>query len=156
MANDLAAWASVLVATGSLVVAIIALIKSGRAQHRATDAQQRIVKIEEQREQNRRAQALQAILRPELRKTGRNSDRLYIVNQGAAEARNIRVEMDGKPLAEHPAAVRNDPMPDFVGPDSEIGCLLAFHMQCTPPFDLKITWDDDSGKDRIYRTTLTW
>lgn len=64
--------------------------------------------------------------------------------------------MDDKPLSEHPAAVKNDPMPDLVGPKSEIGCILGLDMQCTPPFKLKITWDDDFENNRMYQTTLTW
>lgn len=149
MASELAAWAGVIVGLGSLVVAIIAFRKSSAAQHR-------IIEIEEQRDHERKTESLQASLRPELRKTGKHTHRLYLVNEGACDARNIQVEMDGKPLSEHPAAVKNAPMPDLVGPKGEIGCILGLHMQCTPPFKLKVTWDDDFENNRTYQTTLTW
>ena len=153
--GNAASWAGVIIGAGSLCVAVVALVKSSRAQHKASAAQQRIVEIAEQRERDRRSQAFQAILHPELRSTAKHTYRLYLVNHGAAEARNIRIEMDGRPLLEHPAAVSNDPMPDFVGPHSEISCLLGLHMGCSPPFRIGITWADDSGQDRTYDTALT-
>ena len=154
--TDAASWTGVGIAAGSLVVAIIAIVKSGRAQRQANAAQQRIVAIEEQREQDRRSESTQARLTPELRETSPNTYRLYLVNHGAAEARNIRVELDGKPLAAHPVAVTNNSMPGLVGPRGEIGCILGIYMGCEPPFGIRIMWDDDFGKDRSCRTTLTW
>lgn len=154
--GDMVSWFGVVISALSLLVAILAIIKSGRAQQEANAAQRRIVEIEEQREQHRQRESTQAKLRPELRQSGQHSYRLYLVNTGAVEARNIRIEMDGVPLAEHPAAVRNDLLPDLVGPDGEISCLLGLHMGCTPPFKIKITWDDTSAKERTYCSTLTW
>ena len=79
-----------------------------------------------------------------------------ITNHGDAEARNVRVIMDGKPLEEHKTAVSNDHMPELVGSNSEISCLLAINMGNAPPFNVEIKWDDDSGIDKEYRTTLTF
>lgn len=154
--SDVTSWIGLLISAASLIVAILALIKSAGAQREANAAQQRIVEIEEGPEQARRDEAHKATLRPELRKTGTHSYRLYLLNHGAAEARNIQVTMDGKALAEHAAAVGNDRMSQMVGPHAEISCLLSIHMGCTPPFDLLFTWDDDSESERSYRTTLTW
>jgi hypothetical protein len=154
--GDTVSWIGVVISALSLLVAIVAIVKSGRAQGEANAAQRRIVEIEEQREQHRQHESTQAKLRLELRQAGQHFYRLYLVNHGAAEAQNIRVEMDGKPLAEHPAGNQNDPMPDLVDPHSEISCPLRLHLSCTPPFKLKVIWDDASGKDRTYRSTLTW
>ncbi len=149
--DNIVSWVGVFIALGSLAVSAITLIRGSRMQ-------QRVVRIEEQREQERRSQSLQASLRPELR--GGGSSRLCLINHGAAEARNIRVEMDGKPLAQHPTTVEGDPMPIFVGPYGEICCSFAassalwFH-DIGPSFKIKITWDDDFGQNRTYWTTLT-
>lgn len=153
--SDTAAWGAAAIAGGSLVVSVFALFKSSHAQREANAAQKRIVEIEEQRDQARQAEGRQAVLRPELRKTARGTDRLYIVNHGKAEARNVRVEVDGRSLAEYPAALGNDSMPDLIGPRSEVSCLLAFYQDCAPPFAIGITWDDDSAQGRTYRTTVT-
>jgi hypothetical protein len=151
MAGNASDWIS----AGSLVVAISALVVSVFANRKANANQQRLVEIEEQRENDRQIQKLSAQLRPELRRTGKG-ERLVIINQGNAEARNVRVTMDGKPLSEHKASVSNDRLPDMVGANSEISCLLALAMGCTPPFDVDVTWDDDSGDGKRYKTTLTF
>lgn len=151
MASSASEWIS----AGSLVVAIIALIVSVLSNRKANATQERLVEIEEQREKDRQAQRLSAQLRAELRKKG-NSYRLVIINQGDAEARNVRVMMDGKPLSEHNVAVSNDRLPDVVGANAEVSCLLAITQGNAPPFDIEIKWDDDSGNDKEYRTTLTF
>jgi len=147
----IAACAGVLVSVGSLIVACLAFWKSSCAQSDANTVQERHVAIEEQREKDRLAASSQAELRPELRRVG-NSYRLYLVNRGAAAARRIQVEMDGKPLAEHTAAIINDPMPESVGGHGEVGCLLGVFGSS---LKVKIVWDDDYGRDRTYETILT-
>lgn len=100
-------------------------------------------------------QIASSILRAQLRKRG-TEDRLYLINSGRIEARNIRVFMDGKPLAEHQCSIKNDPMPTLIGAGSEISCLLAITFGKAPPFEIKIIWDDDSGIGRTYKTILTF
>lgn len=153
---DWPTWTNTVVAVVALVVSVIAVWLSHRAQVQANAAQKRIVEIEERREQDRIRESTRAVLRPELRETDRGFHRLYLVNHGGSEARNIRVKMDGQPLDEHKAAVHGSPMPAFVGPQSEIGCILAFHSNCVPPFEFEVLWDDDSGTNWTYRTTLTF
>lgn len=149
--DDLISWTNAVIAASSLlslIVSVIALIKSNRAQLR-------IIAIEEQREEERRMESLQAKIQPKLVKTLSNSYRLYLINHGKAAARNIRVKLDEVPLAEHRATVRGDSMPSDVGPGGQISCLLALSVDCMPPFKIQILWDDDSGTDRSYVTTLT-
>ncbi|MBT9143080.1 MAG: hypothetical protein DDT32_01483 [Syntrophomonadaceae bacterium] len=153
MPNSLS-WAE-FIAVCSLVVSTVAIYMSWKASREANAAQRRIVDIEEQREQERRLSALQALLRPQLRKTEKGSDRLYLVNSGKAEARNVRVELDGVPLNKHRAAVVGNDIPAHIGPNSEVSCVLAFTFGCAPPFKIEIKWEDDSGMGRIYRGTLT-
>ncbi|MCL2646094.1 MAG: hypothetical protein FWD61_03700 [Phycisphaerales bacterium] len=171
MANELAAWVGAVAGLGSLVVAIIALVRSNAAQkesdvaqqkssdalQKSSEAQRRIVEIEEQREQDRRVQTRQANLRAELRTTARGSYRLCLINEGVSDARNIRIEMNDMPFSEHPVA--GEDMPDLVGRRSVISCYLATRIDdtnCSPPFKLKVTWDDDFEQNRIYQTTLTF
>jgi hypothetical protein len=133
--GDALSWAGVILAAASSAGAVIAWGLRRRAQRRLS---------------------LQAQLQPELRETGRGSERLFLVNHGMGEARNIRVKLDGVPLAKHCAAVRGDSMPSLVGPGGEISCLLGTDLQCAPPFEIEVCWEDDFGKDRTYRTTLTY
>ena len=146
----------IVIGGGSLVVAIVALCKSGAAQRVANDAQRRLVDIEEHRETDRLAREQRAEPRLELRETSPHGYRLYIINRGQAAARNIDIRIDERPLAEHPSLVEGETVPTVIGPDAEASCALALHMQCTPPFETEIIWDDDSGHQRSYRTTLTF
>jgi hypothetical protein len=151
--GDAASWASVVIAAVSMVVSLIAMFKSNKAQQEANAAQRKLVKIEEDRELERRSGSLEAHLKPSLRKMG-SSYRLYIENSGAAEARNVRISMDGVPLSEH--RVGGDQIPLIIGPSSEASCLLALSLANHPPFNAEIQWDDESGLNHSYRTTLTF
>ena len=150
---DYASWAGIVVGLGSLAVSIIAVVKSSRAQHEANDVNRRLVEIEEKREQDRLAGSTRAELRAELRITARNTTRLYVINYGLAEARNVTVTLDKKPLAKHEAG--GDELASTIGPKSEVSCILMTHMMCAPPFGIEITWEDDSGEPRSYSSTLT-
>lgn len=154
--GDAPSWAAVFVSVVALLVSVVSLWQSSRAQREANAIQRRLVEIEEQRERDKQLSAMKASLRPELRKTERGSDRLYIANSGDAGARNVRVSLDGLPLKGHPAAVHGDDMPAHVRPRSEVSCLVAFTVGRAPPLDIEVRWDDDFGADRAYRRTLTF
>lgn len=154
--TDAATSINLAIAAGSLIVSVVALVLSLRAQREANSAQRRIVEIEERREQEKRQDALQAKLLPELRETASNSYRLCLTNLGEAEARNVVAKLDGVPITAHHAAVQGDSLPSLVGPGSEVSCLLRISHDCAPPFKVEIEWDDDSGTHRVYRTTLTF
>ena len=156
MGNTVLGIVGVVIGAGSLAVAIIALRKSLGAQKEANKVQLRLVEIEEQREVERISQAKRAILRPSLRKTDKASYRLCIVNEGMAEARDVRVQLDGQPLDTHCTAVGRDTIPAIIGPNSMVSCLLAIHMQCAPPFDIEISWEDDSGDLGSFKGVLTF
>jgi len=144
---DVSFWIGTLIAGSSLIVSIVALCKSSRAQ-------KRILQIEESRENDRLSSLLEANLRAESRQRERNSRHLFIVNEGAAEARHIRVEIDDQPLKDHDLSV-GDPMPELVGPRCEISCRVMYDPHRVSS-DVKVVWDDDSGKDRVFRTTVSW
>jgi len=153
--GGVASWVGVLIAIGSLIVSIIAMLKSAHAQREANSAQRRVLAIEERRENERRLASLQAQLLPELRKTGSETYRLYLINRGMAEARNVRVTLDGV-LLDPRKAIQGNELPSLVGPSAEVSCILPMSIDCTPPFDVDVRWDDDSGVNRSYRTTLTF
>jgi len=151
--GDLASWAGLGIAVGSLIVAVMALVKSSRAQGKANDLQERLVKIEEQREQDRQEKAKKASLRAYLKAEKGHILSLNIINEGEAEAENIRVEIEGKTLIEHPNYLKDIPLPDSVGPHSTISCFLDSKLSLNPL--IKITWDDEYEKDRTYKHKLT-
>ena len=80
---------------------------------------------------------------------------LDIKNNGESEARNIKTMIDDKPLIEHPVIPQNIKEITLVGPHSFIRYSMAVTMGNTGPFDIKISWEDDSGEPGFYRTILT-
>jgi archaellum component FlaG (FlaF/FlaG flagellin family) len=144
-------WISII----SLIMAIIAVWISYSTQNKANEIQQRLVHIEEQREYDRKIKSRQANLRAELRKDER-AYKLYLINSGEAEARNIRIKIDGEPLEQHCAFVKGQSIPSYIGHNSEISCLMAFYFGCySSSFEVEVKWDDDYQKDRTYKSMLT-
>ena len=149
-------WISVVVSIGSLMVAVFAIIMSYRTQNKHNDIQSRLLKIEEEKQVKLQKRDQMGELRAEIQKTGKNNYRLRIRNSGQAAARNVAVCLDGKPFKEHCAAVSGSDIPERIGPGGEASCLLATNMTCAPPFNFKVTWDDDFEEHRLYETTLTF
>ena len=152
---DYTPWAAILISCISLCVAIITYVKSAKTQDKTVELQQRLVHIEEGRDQLSLLKANSAKLRAELQESERNSYRLCIANDGNAPARNVRVELGGMSLVDHPAFPSGAEMPNLVGPRSEIKCGLSIHLNCATTFALRILWDDGCGVNQSFETTLT-
>lgn len=162
--------ASDIIAIVSVCIAGLALVQSWRAGRKASKAtreandlikqqvayQDRLTQIEQSREHARLIQSFQAVLRAELRKTGGNSWRLFVMNKGQGAARNVTITLDGKLLLEHPAVPHGEQETKLIGPESEISYCMAVSSDCAPPFELTATWDDDSGQQGQYSTILTF
>lgn len=144
------------VALISVLVAVYFGLRDHHLQRKYTALQQRLVEIEEIREQERNKTIKKAQLSACIEEYGRNNHRLFIVNEGNAEARNIHLKMDGETFEKHRAALRGEGEINCIGAHSSATKLLALSMGCAPPFDLEIFWDDDSGEQGNYRTTLTF
>ena len=146
----------------SLIVSIIAVIISGIAVYISWRTQNRLVDIEEVREKDRLAEKKKAnltvrISRELLTRGTRSTTQhfLYIENSGNSEARDIKVNLDGKPLLEHPTILQNTEEITQVGPNSNFRYSLVLSMRGRPPSSIEISWEDDSGELGKYSTTLT-
>lgn len=153
--KDFVSWGDLLISFCSLVVSIIALWKSSRVQDEANKLQRKLVYIEEQRERDQKAELLQANLHAQLIKVGKGY-RLFLHNSGKAEARNIRIKLDGVPFEDHYAFLKGSSIPSCIGPDSEVSLPFATSLGCGPSFEIEVQWDDDYSKDRVYKSTLTF
>ncbi len=79
-------------------------------------------------------------------------DLLRLYNYGEVEARDVRVSISGNRA---PKILGDTTSPVRIGPSSYIQYPLAITFGMSPPWDLEITWVDDSGEPGTYRTTLT-
>ena len=152
---DYISLVGLVVAFVSLCVAIMAYAKSYKTQDKTIALQQRLIQIEEGRDQLSLVKASSAKLRAELREFERSSYKLCIANDGESMARNVRIELGDMPLIDHQAFLRGVKMPDFIGSKSEITCPIAIHLGCAPPFSIRVFLDDDCGINRSIKTVLT-
>ena len=154
-----------LIAIGAILVSLLSIYFSFRAnknsltlQKEQTEMQKRITQIEESRERERAIQSKKACLKAELREVERNnrrSHRLVIENYGQGTARNVKATLDGMPILEHPAFIRSQQEIILISPHSKISYMADIKLSCSPPFEFKVTWEDDSGEPGEYETTLT-
>lgn len=155
--TDFPFW-SLVVSALALVVSIWAHYRMGRLKRESNTLQERLVELEEEREADRRRRQKSADLSAQLdQRPGRNGPRtmLVIENGGRGLAENVRVHPDGTPVHEHGHVLHDEPTIAKIGSGSESPILLAVHKQHHPPFDVKVTWDDATGANRTFETTLT-
>ena len=152
----------ILIAMGAILVSLLSIYFSFRAnkksltlQKEQTEMQKRITQLEESRERERAIQSQKAYLKAELRKVERNNYRLVIENSGQGTARNVKATLDGMPILEHPAIASSQQEIILIGPYSEISYMAGITFGCSPPFEFKVTWEDNSGVPGEYETTLT-
>jgi|GEM_PF-4077086 len=154
--------ASALFAAMAVIVAIIALVKSNKAQNKAVLAQndanslsKRLLAIEEARETDRIISAHKAIIIPSVEKRETKDYGLYLKNEGEGTASNVRVEVDGSILDK---SYKNDgsvvvmkEAPSTIGPSCSYDrmCIFPLWMGMKRKEKIiKVIWDDKSGKDR--------
>jgi len=144
--SEIAAWTGVGISALSIVVAIIALIRSSKAHRETIAIQKKVMEIEQEREADRIKKSKSAVLHAEIRNTGRREHRLFVINSGESAARNVTVKTDNK----------NARIPDLIGPKTEVSCMLMLDLNNPISFEIEITWDDDYANNKKYETKLTY
>ena len=119
---------------------------------RFVEVQNRLLTIEETRERDRTTR--RAELRGRLRKNGPHAYSLVVRNNGQSLARNVDVWLDGIRFPEHGASMGS--IPSSIPSNDEVSCPLGLHLQCAPPFALRIIWEDESGVPGEVESTLTF
>ena len=137
------------IATASLVVAVVALVVAIRAGKNANVVSTKQLAIEEQRDSERRQEARQARLVPEIRRVG-TSYKLFVRNDGMAAARDIVVMLDGEPFVHHCGAMPNDDLSSSIGSRGEVSCMLVLSLGCAAPKHVRLTWKDESEIHGVY------
>ncbi len=95
-------------------------------------------------------------LKTDFRKTEGGGYRLYIVNSGQSEARNVQVFLDDKLIREHPVAITGSNILEEIGHYSEVSCLMAISKDCSPLFKTYIRWEDNSGEQEKFSEIITY
>lgn len=93
-----------------------------------------------------------------LEKMAPSSWGLHIRNSGTGEIPEMRVEVNGTVVHEHPAFVSNQPdrgVVEGLGGGDEVGYLLMSHQESLqPPYELRIVHTDEDGVTHEYSSTI--
>ncbi|MBP7068544.1 MAG: hypothetical protein KBB04_09765 [Methanothrix sp.] len=142
-------------ALAAFFISLISVFVAAAALYTSCKTQKRQVEIEEIREKDRQREMRKADLVARLEdENGR--DLLVIENKGAAEARDVMILINGRPLYEYRGFLRGEQEIRSVGPFSSFHYLMALTMGMDPFFEITISWVDDSGEAGRYNTTLTY
>lgn len=120
------------------------------------DIQQRQLLIEERREKEKAVVQKRASLRSELVKQASGSYQFVTRNIGEADARSVKFYLDNVPLEKHECLLDKKAAPSAIPSKSKAQCLLCFDSQCAPPFNLRMTWEDDSEQPGVLEMILNW
>jgi hypothetical protein len=143
-------------------VANAAADRSASAAEDANKIQARMIEIEDQRHQKAVTEAKKAVLVARLDRTSKPDGRpvnhwdLVVSNHGAATARNLEVEIAGKPFGIPESASSCSSMREIlIDRGGEVKWPLPGDREFRPPFECKLEWDDDSGVRGNWRSMLT-
>lgn len=147
----------ILLAAAAIGVSVMALIRGGRTQTRLVKVDERLVAIEETRESDRQLDSRKARLTAFVARDAiGNRHVLRIENSGSAEARDVKVLLDGVPVFEHPAVLRLGDEKAIVGPNSHVHYGFILTSGTLPPAEVVLSWTDDSGEEGHYCNSLSW
>ncbi len=156
---EVVGWLSLIVAGASLVASFLAWRKSN-------ENQERLLGIEEQEQGQADApiQEREAFVCAEIEKEGitgkdgvsQNQYWLLIHNKGLAEARDVIVSLDGRPLPQYPAISGSVKEITQIAPGISIPyCLMVSpESQQARTLYVKITWCDEAGQPAMWERIL--
>jgi hypothetical protein len=142
----------------ALVVSLAALIVSALAWRSSRRNAEQLLDIESTLKRDRLSEGIKAVLVARLVTEDRGNHEahfLVIENRGEATARQVRGSLDGTRFREHRVWWEDPPDDLQLKPGSAVRFVLAISNECPPPFELDLTWTDDSGQPGHYQTTLT-
>jgi hypothetical protein len=131
------------------VVAVVVMIWSVWSNRKL---QGRMTKIEEGREKDRIRQMNKAYVKAYL---SRADDRLYFENYSDNPAKDLEVYVNGVDFMNSPVRVQNEDKKTRIGPKSEISYFFPITGGNTGPWEIKITWNDESGEKGIWEGQLS-
>lgn len=140
----------------SILVSLLALVFSAVAWRKSHKVEREMLELERRRDESRELEERRANLTAAI--VGEDSSlppwrALEVRNRGPAEARHVRVVLDGTPAREHSAVSQYVPI-DVLGAGSKVRIRLVFTLGRPLPSDVELRWEDDSSTERAYRTRL--
>lgn len=138
---------------GAFAAAVFGVVVSRDANQRSHDTQKKLLDLEKARENDRIADRGRAEVRARFVPHG-NGRRLQFYNEGQGIARNVRITVSGKPMAEDNRLADRSGGFETIGPGGTAMVIATSTLQAEPLFQLCITWDDESGRPGIWESDL--
>ena len=142
----------------AIVLSLWSAVQSHRSAKRQSEWQARLLHLEEAEARSRSRAAQSAKLRAVLNRGGK-SPALLVTNDGAAEARNISIKIDGTPILKHRIVLRtlliNQKEIRQLGPGGSARYMLALTMGTPSLIQVEIGWADEASAAQSWRSNLS-
>jgi hypothetical protein len=79
---------------------------------------------------------------------------LQFYNQGSGTARQIQIFVNGKPISEDGRIAFRSAAFETLGPGAVANVLATATIGTDPVYRLRITWEDESGREGIWESDL--
>jgi hypothetical protein len=126
------------------IIAAVALLVAGWAAWKT-------IKIEQKRDVDRIADTKKAIVT-----VNRQNGQIVIQNAGPAHARDVRLMLDGRSIADHPAVFDRWSPIEVIGPGASYSYTVAVDQVISPVSGVRVEvrWTDDSDTEGVFATIL--
>ena len=142
----------------AIFIALWSAFQSHRSAKRQNEWQERLLHLEEAGEQRRSTASHSARLRAVLDRNT-TSPALLVINDGAAEARDISVKIDGTPIMEHGPQghfiVRDQKEVRQLGPGGSARYILTRTTGIASLFQVEISWSDEASAAQTWCSELS-
>jgi hypothetical protein len=142
------------ISTAALIVATWSAISQSRAAKREGAIQERLLRLEQAREQYRAREAEAASVTAGVEASGEETW-LVVRNRGLGSADEVRVLVDGVPIHQHEIVFCRAEQVTQLGPGAEVRYPLAITFGTNHLVDVQITWSDATGGARRWQSQLT-
>jgi len=153
ISDSLITWGSILIPFILLIVTVIDNTRKNKAQREANDLQKRFLAIEEGHEKERLDKTKKAILSHKFRRKQTLLSILEIENVGESEARNIRVEIEGKSIGKSELITDFNCSNGHISPGNKIQYTLHTLYKLKRSIRMTVYWDDDYKDNRSFEVS---
>jgi hypothetical protein len=136
---------SLLVSLAALGISVWAIMSAKRTARDQNRLQGQLLRIEKDRERDRVAEATAAVVIAEMYRL-EHSARLVLHNTGRAEARLVRIAVDGTPIVKHRLFHEaKEPVP-LLGPGARVEFLMITYDGMPTSYQVALEWENASGQ----------
>jgi hypothetical protein len=146
--------AELLIAIAALLASIWAIVANKRTAHEQAQLQQQFLALEKSREQDRLTEASTANLQATLTRHA-HSAQLIVTNVGRAEAREIHVRVDGKPVDAHEFFHAAKQPISLLGPRASFEFIMLTYDGMPDTYHVDVDWHNRDGQKSTWASDLT-